>query len=149
MGWCAVRGNITTWGRWTAREQKERINVLELQAAFFALKSLASLETELHIQVQLDNSTAVAYINNMGGGGWGTKSQQLNDLALEIWHWCISRNIWLSAVHIVGKTNVEADRKSRQFSDQHEWIVDTKEFKIIQNRYPMLDIDLFASRLNA
>ena len=70
MGWCAVRSNITTWGRWTAREQKEHINVLELQAAFFALKSLASLETELHIQVQLDNSTAVAYINNMGGGGY-------------------------------------------------------------------------------
>ena len=71
MGWCAVRGNITAGGRWTAREQKGHINVLELQAAFFALKSLASLETELHIQVQLDNSTTVAYINNMWGGGGG------------------------------------------------------------------------------
>ena len=34
-----------------------------------ALKSLASLETGFHKQVQLDNSTAVAYINNMWGGG--------------------------------------------------------------------------------
>ena len=61
MGWGAVGGNITTGGRWTAREQKEH-----------------SLETELHIQVQLDKSTAVAYINNMVS----TKSQQLNYLAL-------------------------------------------------------------------
>ena len=34
MGWGAVRGNITTGGRWTAREQKEHVNVLELQTAF-------------------------------------------------------------------------------------------------------------------
>ena len=145
LGWGAVKGDITTGGRWTDRENRDHINVLELRAAYFALKSLASHESELHIQIQLDNSTAVAYINNMGG----TKSQQLNDLALEIWHWCISRSIWLSAVHIAGTTNVEADRKSRHFSDQHEWMLNPKYFQVIQNKYPMLDIDLFASRLNA
>jgi hypothetical protein len=62
-------------------EQVEHINVLELQAAYFALKALCGQESELHIQIQLDNSTAVAYINNMGG----TKSLKLNNLALEIW----------------------------------------------------------------
>ena len=75
----------------------------------------------------------------------GTKSQQLNDLTLEIWHW----GIWLSAVHISGTTNVEADRKSRHFYDQHEWMLNPKYFQVIQDKYPMLDIDLFASRLNA
>ena len=112
---------------------------------YFALKSLCSQESELHIKVQLDNPTAVAYLNNMGG----IKSPKLNNLALGIWKWCISREIWVPAVHIAGKTNVETDKQSRQFSDQHEWILNRKLFQVIQTKYPMLDIDLFASRLNA
>ena len=76
-GWYAVRDKVTTGGRWTDCEQVEHINVLELQAAYF----VCGQESELHIQIELDNSTAVAYINNMGG----TKSLKLNNLALEIW----------------------------------------------------------------
>jgi hypothetical protein len=144
-GWGAVRDNISTGGRWTDCEQQEHINVLELQAAFFALKSLCSQESDLHIQIQVDNSTAVAYINNMGG----IKSQKLNQLSFEIWQWCILRNIWISAVHIAGKTNVEADKKSRHFSDNHEWMLNKKCFQDIHNKFPALEIDLFASRLNA
>ena len=145
IGWGAVRNNVQTGGRWTICEQQEHINILELQAAYFALKSLCNQESKLHIQIQLDNSTAVAYINNMGG----TKSSKLNALASEIWAWCILRNIWISAVHIAGKTNVEADKRSRTMHDQHEWMLDKQQFQLIQNKYPMLEIDLFASRLNA
>ena len=79
----------------------------------------------------------------------GTKPPKLNELALEIWKWCISRNIWISAVHIAGKINVEADKQSCHFSDQHEWMLDKKHFQTIQNKYPLLEIDLFARRLNA
>ena len=119
-GWGAVRDNITAGGRWKACEQSEHINVLELQAALFALKSLCSQESKLHIQIKLDNSTAVAYINHMGG----TKSPRLNELAIAMWKWCISHCIWISAVHIAGKTNVQADRESRNFSDNHEWMLE-------------------------
>ena len=28
---------------------------------------------------------------------------ELNQLAVQIWEWCISQNIWLSAVHIPGR----------------------------------------------
>ena len=65
---------VTTGGRWTDCEQMEHINVLELQAAYFALKSLRGQESERHFQIELDNFTAVAYINNMGGN----KSLTLN-----------------------------------------------------------------------
>jgi hypothetical protein len=124
----------------------EHINVLELQAAYFALKSLCGQESELNIQIQLDNSTAVAYINNMGG----TKSLKLNNLALEIWEWCYYITFGYQLCTLcTGKTNVEADKQSRQFSDQHEWMLDKKQFQAIQNRYPLLEIDLFASCLNA
>ena len=90
------------------------INILELKAAFFALKSFCSQANETHVQIQIDNTTAVSYINNMGG----SKSPVLNTLAIELWEW----NIWVSAVHIAGKLNVDADFKSRSFSDKHEWM---------------------------
>ena len=63
LGWGAVRDTITTGGKWTDCEQEEHIIVLELQAAYFALKSLCSHESHKHVQAQLDNSTTVAYIN--------------------------------------------------------------------------------------
>ena len=97
-----------------------------------------------HIQIQIDNTTALAYINNMGG----SKSKELNQLAVQIWEWCISRNIWLTAVHIPGRLNTWADEKSRVFSDNHEWMLKTHLFDEILLRHPGLDFDLFASRLN-
>ena len=97
-----------------------------------------------HIQIQIDNTTALAYINNMGG----SKSKELNQLAVQIWEWCISRNIWLTAVHIPGRLNTGADEKSRVFSGNHEWMLNTHSFDEILLRHPGLDFDLFASRLN-
>ena len=61
-----------------------------------------------HVQLQIDNTTAVAYINNMGG----SKSTELNQLAFSVWEWCTTRHIWLSAVHIAGILNIRADEKS-------------------------------------
>ena len=78
----------------------------------------------------------------------GTKSTQLNNLAKEMWTWCINKNIWLSAVHIAGKLNTSADNKSRNFSDKHEWALSKEYFQEIVSVYPELNIDLFASRLN-
>ena len=144
LGWGAVRKDETIGGRWTSTEATAHINVLELQAAFFALKSFAVDENNMHVQLQIDNTTAVSYVNNMGG----TQSSQLNALALELWEWAIERSIWLSAVHIPGKENTGADRESRNFSDRHEWSLDKAVFRNIHALYPNLDIDLFATRLN-
>ena len=85
-------------GRWTSTEALRHIHILELQAAFFALKSLCHTVTNAHIQPQLDNTTAVAYLNKMGG----CKSMEFDRLAQEIWGWCIQRKIWVSAPHTAG-----------------------------------------------
>ena len=45
----------------------------------------------------------------------GIRSENCNDLAKEIWFWCIKNNIWLSAVHIAGNRNL-ADSPLRQFN---------------------------------
>ena len=73
----------------------------------------------MHIHTYSDNSTNVSYINAMGG----IHSKEFNNsIVKDIWQWCIEKQIWLTAVHIPGTKNVEADRESRVFSDNKEWI---------------------------
>ena len=77
----------------------------------------------------------------------GSKSPVLNNFAIELWEWCIHRNIWVHAVHNEGKLNVDADFKSRSFSDKHEWMLNRNVFTEILTEFPELNMDLFASRL--
>ena len=67
MGGGAVCMDESIGGRWTPTEAAALINILQLQAAFFALKSFTSEVNDTHIQLQVDNTTAVAYFNNLGG----------------------------------------------------------------------------------
>ena len=56
----------------------------------------------------MDNTTGVAYISNLGDTHSNLCNQYTKDLIL----WCKDRNIWVSACHIAGKANVEADSLS-------------------------------------
>ena len=116
LGWGAVYGDQEVGGRWTTLESTSHINILELQAAFFTVKSFCKETAKGHVRLQIDHTTAVAYVNNMGG----SKSPNLNSLAQEIWDWCIQRQLWVSATHIARELNVSADSKSRKFQDKHE-----------------------------
>lgn len=70
-------------------------------------------------------------------------------MAKTIWSWCIQRNIWITASYLPGCENHIADKKSREFNDQLEWMVDTTIFKQICKTFGKPSLDLFASRLNA
>ncbi|CAH1248153.1 C16orf58 [Branchiostoma lanceolatum] len=145
QGWGACCNGQRTGGRWSQLEAGNHINWLELQAAFLALKSFASKQDH-HVLLKLDNTTAVAYINRMGG----TKSPTLAALALEIWHWALQKGLMLSASHLPGLDNTEADSCSRVFQDKTEWQLDRSVFLQINAQTDFaLTIDLFASRLNA
>lgn len=76
-GWGVVFYGRKFGGRWTLSEALKHINLLELQAAFFGLKSFVDHTRRIYIQLQLDNTTAVAYGSNMGG----SKSLELDQLA--------------------------------------------------------------------
>ena len=67
----------------------------------------------------IDNTTAAAVINHMGT----SHSDPLNKLTKEIWLWCIPRNIWLSAAHIAGKCNIQADLEFRHSVTETEWML--------------------------
>ena len=61
----------------------------------------------------LDNNTAAAYIDKMGG----LHSPCCNEIALSIWHWAKDRNIWLSTAFILGVENTVADFHSQNLRD--------------------------------
>jgi hypothetical protein len=97
-----------------------------------------------YIQVLMDNSTAVSYINKRGG----RHSPTLAHLALEIWNFCIlSRQIWITARHVPGVTNTEADFASRNFNNRTKWTLNKRVFQMITRRFYTPEVDLFASRI--
>ena len=145
-GWGAhVPGKVSsTGGRWKPEEAELHINCLEMIAALFGMKCYCQDMRNVHVRIEVDNTTAVSYINAFGG----TKSKACDRVAREIWQWCQERNIWLSACHIAGVLNVEADEASRCFNDRTEWMLDKDVFRQLTNLLDRPDIDLFASRLN-
>lgn len=120
LGWGATcdHENMEIDGRWKGEEKINHINYLEMLAIYF--RSFENLIQNKYVRILSDNTTAISYSNNMGG----IKSKKCNKLAIEIWEWCIDRNIWLKCSHISGKDNIEADRLSREFNDQVEWQLD-------------------------
>ena len=78
-----------------------------------------------------------------------TKSLEMDHQVHVIWHWAISSNNWVTATHIPGILNVEADQESREQATRTEWMLNKKDFQqIIQTLEFNPTIDLFASRLN-
>jgi len=97
------------------------------------------------LKLMVDNMTAVTILNNMGTN----HSWELNELNKEIWSWCIHTGIWLTLAHIPGKTNIVADRESRQHRRELEWTLNQELYEEGICRMSVKpDIHLFASRLN-
>ena len=140
MGWGATFGNLSTNGRWSKQESDLHINVLELKAIFSAIQAFLKNQSNLAVKLRLDNTTAVTYVNNQGG----TRSPSLTLLTLELWNWCLQRNILITAEHLPGVSNVLADRESRTFIDSNDWKLQPE---IIQYFLKDREIDLFATRL--
>ena len=148
--------SLTGWGCWTSEgkeacgawsndEAELHINVLEAMAVLFALKCFFKSTYDCGILVRSDNTSVVSYINKQGG----TTSSQLCDLALEIWDFCIARNISLSASHLSGVSNVRADRLSRAEHRDHSYYLSQEVFDCLAARLDFpLSVDCFASRLN-
>ena len=146
-GWGAhLSTSEFTQGFWSPQEQLLHINVLELRAVLMGLANLCHGLQHCHILIQIDNTTAVSYINNMGG----THSVKCNSVAKDIIMWAKQRNIWLTATHIVGKDNNWADRLSRKINDNLEWTITQEAFNQLcaQKEIGLPTVDLFASCLN-
>ena len=85
-------------------------------AALFALKCFEASLSGKHV-----NTKAVAATNNMGT----CHNTECYSLAVQIWEFSVLHNItWLTAAHILGSSNVRADRESRHFHSQDtKWMI--------------------------
>lgn len=144
-GWGAVTNDNKSHGFWSENEKKFHINRLELLAAFFGLKCFAKNLRDCNILLRIDNTTAVSYINRMGG----IRFTELNGQARQLWQWCEDRNIFIFASYIKSADNLEADVESRRNRTETEWELADFAFKQVVQQFGQPQIDLFASRMNA
>lgn len=143
-GWGAACGDETASGRWSNDECKKHINYLELLAAFIAIKIFGRDYSHCQILLRIDNSTAVSYINRMGG----IQFPHLTEITRKIWQWCESRRIFIYASYIRSEDNTTADAESRRNHPDIEWELETSAFNRLTATFGQPEIDLFASRIN-
>lgn len=143
-GWGAACDGEVTRGHWSTDERMHHINYLELLAAFLGLKAFCKNDCNKDVLLRIDNTTAIAYINKMGG----IQFPHLNNITREIWQWCEERQIYIFASYIRSRENTDADQASRYTNVDTEWELNYNLFKAITNKFNQPDIDLFASRIN-
>lgn len=145
FGWGASTGDEKTGGFFNKEERELHINTLELKAVIFGLQTLCKGIKTSHILVQVDNTSAVSAINKMGS----MRSLDMDKEVHKIWNWVQENHNWITATHIPGKLNTEADEESRKQEMRTEWMLNIADFKNILKQLSFTpNIDLFASRLN-
>ncbi|CAG4946416.1 unnamed protein product [Colias eurytheme] len=143
-GWGVACNDRTASGNWNSFELRKHINFLELKASFYGLKIFARHLSNCSVLLRIDNTTAISYINRMGG----VQIVHLNELSREIWQWCENRNIFIFASYIKSAENVTADYASRQVSIDTEWALSDHAFNHIVKTLGVPNFDLFASIQN-
>ena len=78
-----------------------------------------------------DNTTALACVNKQGS----TCSQMQNNITRRIWDLALEKKFWISAAHVPGNENIEADEASRIFNDRTEWSLINDIFEIIVSQF--------------
>ena len=111
--------DLATHGYWSIEEKQLHINVLELKAVLFSILSLMPNLQEVHMMIICDNTTAVHTINNMGT----CRSLACYKVVMDIWNWATRNNNWITATHIPGCENDEADTLSRTQVLASEWML--------------------------
>ena len=79
----------------------------------------------------------------------GMQSPKFDRLTEEIWLWCMQRDLWVSASHVPGKNNLQAERVSGTLTIIMNIFFVKTFFLSFVELWGKPAIDLFASRLNA
>ena len=89
---------------WSTEEACFHINRLELKAAYLALQCLLEETVSTYVLTGLENWAAIAYLNQMGE----PSHFLLFQLVIDIWNWCLARQIILHAEYLPGTKNTKA-----------------------------------------
>ena len=80
-GWGAALQETRTGGPWSWEEKRQHINCLEIMAAHLAIMSFLKYQRNVTVLMLIDNTTAVSYINHLGG----TVSPQATQATKALW----------------------------------------------------------------
>ena len=138
-GWGGHSSRGASQGAWSWREADRHINWKELEAGRGCLKEQMRMGD--HILLEMDSTTAVSFINRMGG----TRSATLRDKAIEIWRLVLSRQGWLTARWIPREKNQVADLLSKEHFLTWEFGLKPDQVNQVVNRWGWPTMDLFAS----
>jgi len=108
-------------------------------AGLLALNSFVAKRTEIIVLLRMDNVTA--FINRMGS----THSEDLSNLAVELWKWCLRRRILVHAEHLPGRKNIRADWGSRHLRDSSDWMLGWEILLALKEKLGHFTIGLIAS----
>lgn len=66
---------------------------------------------------------------------------------VDLWMWCLKKNIHLTAQHLPGVEYVIADAESQSRRHRSDWQLDPAIFRRIAHWFGPIDVDLFATSL--
>lgn len=143
-GWGAInlQSGEEIHGFWSQLERKYGNNIRELLAGKLAAEAFHEDIEGKVFELSMDNTTAVAYINHMGG-----KVAFLSSIAEDFWNFCMERKSICIATYIPGEQNL-ADKPSRIAYDRNDWMLNPEIFQRLDSIWGIHQVDLFATRLN-
>ena len=145
MAWGACCGNFQTIGLWSRSERFITLKLFGTSSRRVCPEVISKKQVQYHVKLMMGNTTAISYINKMGG----PTSLVLSGLAFDIWQWCLERFITVEAHHLPGQLNIVADFESRAGPDTSDLQLDPSIFQGTNNKWGPFTTDLFASRLTA
>ena len=87
LGWGSHMRDQRTGGNRSFNEVKYHINIKEMVAVKFALKSFVKEFPNVSIKIFVDNTTVILVLKNMGT----SHNFHLNRICKQIWEWCKDR----------------------------------------------------------
>ncbi|XP_077111050.1 uncharacterized protein LOC143766927 [Ranitomeya variabilis] len=144
-GWGAIVDGTHFQDRWPPDIRASSSNFRELKAVEEALKAASVLVQGHHVRIYSDNVTTVAYLRHQGG----TKYKKLKTLASNNFFWAERHLLSISAVHLKGSANTQADFLSRKDVHPGEWCLNQEVFLSLISKWGIPEVDLFANSQNA
>jgi len=135
IGWGGVVINKEAQGLWTREQSSNCSNIREMRAVLFSLRAFQVQLRDKVVQVLSDNISTVANINFQGG-----PSPALTKLTAQIWIEAFKNNVTLTAKHLAGVQNVQADYLSRKIGST-DWKLNPAIFRYLDRLWGVHTID--------
>ena len=125
--WRAVCQGTTARGTWSYQEMTKHIGVLELIEVKLAILIFTRGKSITPMHLQIGNIIALSYLVKLEE----TRSQELLQVAWEIWDYLLANQIAVTAEYIPSSLNIQADWQSRNHKDSSNWKLNPKMFSQI------------------